>query len=74
MLVGWTHPYAPLGAPLIDREAGAAVIGAWLDHLARRSHRRTLLLPTFPDTGPLAAAFETALAGRGGASMRVRTP
>ena len=32
VLVGWTHPYAPLGTPLVDRDAGAAVIAAWLDH------------------------------------------
>jgi Acetyltransferase (GNAT) domain len=69
VLVGWTHPYAPLGAPLVDREAGAAVIGAWLDHLAQRSHRRTLLLSMFPDAGPLATAFEAALTLRGGASV-----
>ena len=34
VLVGWTHPYAPLGVPLVDREAGEAVIAAWFDHLA----------------------------------------
>src|ERR1700730_1904618 len=24
VLVGWTHPYGPLGTPLIDRDAGSA--------------------------------------------------
>src|ERR1700730_17921616 len=33
VLVGWTHPYAPLGTPLIDRDAGTAVISAWFEHL-----------------------------------------
>ena len=37
VLVGWTHAYAPLGTPLVDREAAAAVIAAWLDHIASRS-------------------------------------
>src|SRR3954452_11476622 len=26
VLVGWTHPYAPLGTPLIDRDEPEAVI------------------------------------------------
>jgi CelD/BcsL family acetyltransferase involved in cellulose biosynthesis len=69
VLVGWTHPYAPLGAPLVDREAAAPVIGAWLDHLAQRSRRRTLLLPMVPEGGPLSDAFAAALTRRGGASV-----
>jgi len=35
MLVGWTHSYAPLGTPLIDRDEPEAVIAAWLDYLGR---------------------------------------
>ena len=34
VLVGWTHPYAPLGTPLVEREAAEPVIAAWLAHLA----------------------------------------
>ena len=34
LLIGWTHPYAPLGTPLVDREAAEPVIAAWLAHLA----------------------------------------
>ena len=34
MLVGWTHPYGPLGTPLIDRDCGDAAVAAWLDHIA----------------------------------------
>jgi hypothetical protein len=67
VLVGWTHPYAPLGTPLIDRDAGLAVISAWLDHLASRPDLPGLLLmPYLPVTGPLAQAFATALARRDG--------
>ena len=40
VLVGWTHPYGPLGTPLIDRDAGTAVLSAWLDHLASNTDLR----------------------------------
>jgi CelD/BcsL family acetyltransferase involved in cellulose biosynthesis len=69
ILIGWTHPYAPLGAPLIDRDAGAAVISAWLDHMADDTKLPSLLLlPYLPSEGPLAEAFDTAIAKRGGNS------
>jgi CelD/BcsL family acetyltransferase involved in cellulose biosynthesis len=66
--VGWINPYAPLGVPLVDREAAEPVLGAWLEYIA--NHRpRVLLLPMFPQQGVLASAFDAALARRGGASM-----
>ena len=34
MLVGWTHPFAPFGVPLVEREAAEPVIAAWLAHVA----------------------------------------
>jgi CelD/BcsL family acetyltransferase involved in cellulose biosynthesis len=34
VLEAWTHPYAPLGTPLVEREAAEPVISAWLTHLA----------------------------------------
>ena len=37
VLIGWTHPYAPLGTPLVERDAAEPVIAAWLAHLAARS-------------------------------------
>ena len=37
LLLGWTHPYAPLGTPLVDREAAEPVIAAWLAHVADNS-------------------------------------
>jgi len=68
VMVGWINPYAPLGVPLVDREAAEPVIGAWLDHFA--SHRpRSMLLPMFPQQGTLAAAFDAALARRRGESI-----
>jgi CelD/BcsL family acetyltransferase involved in cellulose biosynthesis len=66
--VGWTNPYAPLGVPLVDREAAEPVLGAWLEHSA--SHRpRLLLLPMFPQQGEFARAFDAALARRSGAGV-----
>ena len=43
VLVGWTHPFASLGTPLIDCKVGAAVAVAFLDHVAgRRRSAETL--------------------------------
>jgi CelD/BcsL family acetyltransferase involved in cellulose biosynthesis len=68
IVVGWTNPYAPLGVPLIDREAAETVLSAWLEHMT--SHRpRLLLLPMFPQEGEFARALDALLARRGGASM-----
>jgi CelD/BcsL family acetyltransferase involved in cellulose biosynthesis len=70
VLVGWTHPYAPLGTPLIDGAAGVAVISAWFDHLAGRADLpHLLLMPYLPAAGPLGQAFATALAERDGKSL-----
>jgi hypothetical protein len=68
IVVGWINPYGPLGVPLVDREAGEAVLGAWLEQMASR-RPRLLLLPMFPQEGELAWAFDAALARRGGASV-----
>jgi CelD/BcsL family acetyltransferase involved in cellulose biosynthesis len=66
-LVGWTHPYAPLGVPLVDRDAGEAVIAAWFDHLSHHSQLPSLvLLPYLPLEGPLARALDAVIARRGG--------
>jgi CelD/BcsL family acetyltransferase involved in cellulose biosynthesis len=57
-LVGWTHPFAPLGTPLVDRDDAAPVIAAWLDHLSSdRAMPPLLLMPLVPATG----AFVTVL-------------
>jgi CelD/BcsL family acetyltransferase involved in cellulose biosynthesis len=70
VLVGWTHPFAPLGTPLVDRDAVAAVMDAWLDHVAASPDLPGLLLmPYLPAQGFLAQAFDAALARRGGTSI-----
>ena len=70
VMIGWTHPYGPLGAPLVDRECAAAVIEAWLDHLAGSRHLpKLLLMPYLPAEGALAQGFDAALSRRGGKSV-----
>lgn len=67
VLVAWTHPYGPFGVPLVDRETAEPVIGAWLDHVSGdRALPNRLLMPFFTEEGPVARAFASALARRGG--------
>jgi CelD/BcsL family acetyltransferase involved in cellulose biosynthesis len=62
MLVGWTHPFAPFSAPLVEREAAEPVIAAWLAHVAGDpALPGLLLLPDLPEEGPFAAALTAIL-------------
>jgi CelD/BcsL family acetyltransferase involved in cellulose biosynthesis len=62
VLVGWTHPYAPLGTPLVDRDAAEPVIAAWLAHLAADpSLPGLLLLPLLAEDGPFESTLGTIL-------------
>lgn len=65
LLAGWTHPYAPFGLPLVDRDHAPGVIDAWLDHLARDRGVRLLLLPFLPEQGVFADALHSVLERRG---------
>src|SRR5580698_2689999 len=59
VLTGWTHPYAPLGTPLVEREAAEPVIAAWLAYLADDPDLPGLvLLPFLPADGPFATALD----------------
>jgi CelD/BcsL family acetyltransferase involved in cellulose biosynthesis len=59
VLVGWTHAYAPLGTPLVEREAAEPVIAAWLAHLADDPELPGLvLLPFLPTDGPFTTALD----------------
>jgi CelD/BcsL family acetyltransferase involved in cellulose biosynthesis len=59
VLVGWTHPFAPLGAPLVEREAAEPVIAAWLAHLADDPELPGLvLLPFLPADGSFATVLD----------------
>jgi CelD/BcsL family acetyltransferase involved in cellulose biosynthesis len=67
LAMGWTHPFAPLGTPLVDRDAGAAAVEAFLDHVAGDDALpKLLLLPYLHETGPVATALAAALARHGG--------
>jgi CelD/BcsL family acetyltransferase involved in cellulose biosynthesis len=62
LLEAWTHPYAPLGTPLVEREAAEPVISAWLTHLASDPALPGLvLLPLIGETGPFATALGAVL-------------
>jgi len=66
LLNGWTHPFAPLGVPLVARGEPEATIAAWLDFLAgERSMPALMLLPYLPEQGPFAEALGAVLARRG---------
>ncbi len=67
LLVGWTHRFAPLGTPLVDRDACAEAIAAFLDHVAGDEMLpKHLLLPLLNETGPVAQALRSSLARSGG--------
>ncbi len=69
MLTGWTHPFAPLGVPLVDRDDPQGVIAAWLDRLVHDPQTPALLLmPLLPETGVFATALDAVLASNGQAS------
>jgi len=65
VLVGWTHPYAPLGTPLVHRDMAEPVVAAWLDHVARDPNLPDLMLMRlFDEEGLFAAALNSVLARR----------
>ncbi len=62
VLEAWTHPYAPLGTPLVEREAAEPVISAWLTHLASDPALPGLvLLPLIAGDGHFAVALGAVL-------------
>jgi CelD/BcsL family acetyltransferase involved in cellulose biosynthesis len=62
VLVGWTHPYAPLGTPLVEREAAESVIAAWLAHIAdNKTLPGVVLLPYVRPVSPFAVELHTIL-------------
>jgi CelD/BcsL family acetyltransferase involved in cellulose biosynthesis len=63
LMVGWTHSYAPLGTPLVDRDAAEAVIAAWFAHVAADPQLPSrMLLPYCPVEGAWARALDAAIA------------
>ncbi len=73
LLVGWTHPFAPLGTPLVDRDATAEVTAAFFGHIAGDAALpKLLLLPLLPDdrAGSAGAAERERKARRGACRVR----
>jgi CelD/BcsL family acetyltransferase involved in cellulose biosynthesis len=71
VLAGWTHPYGPLGTPLVDGEALHAANAAFLDHVAEDPALPKLLLMSYlVEDGPVAVALTDAIAQRGGRADR----
>lgn len=71
LLAGWTHPYAPLGTPLVDGEAADSAVSAFIDHVADDDNLPKLLLLNYQvEDGPVAAAIEQAVAHRHGRTAR----
>jgi CelD/BcsL family acetyltransferase involved in cellulose biosynthesis len=67
-LTGWTHPYAPFGVPLVDRDEADAAITAFLDHIeANEKFPRLVLLPFVAAEGAFASVLARVLARHGGA-------
>ena len=67
LLVGWTHPFAPLGTPLVERDATTEVAEAFLGTVAGDAALpKLLLLPLLADAGPIARALRSASEKLGG--------
>jgi CelD/BcsL family acetyltransferase involved in cellulose biosynthesis len=66
-LMGWTHPFAPLGAPLVDRDVLEPTITAVLDYVAAEPQLpKRILLPFMPTDGLVTKALDAAVAARDG--------
>jgi CelD/BcsL family acetyltransferase involved in cellulose biosynthesis len=67
VLVGWTHPYAPFGVPLLDRDEAEAAVSAAFDFIARSPGLpRLLLWPLMPAKGRCAGVLTATLMHGGG--------
>jgi CelD/BcsL family acetyltransferase involved in cellulose biosynthesis len=67
-LTGWTHPYAPLGVPLVDHDEAEAAVTAFLDHVeVDPKFPRLILLPLITHNGPFASVLARVLLRHGGA-------
>ncbi len=68
ILTAWTHPFGPLGTPLVARGWAEPVIAAWLAHVTDHPHLpKIMLLPLVPVSGDWAEALGRVVDRRGGA-------
>jgi hypothetical protein len=64
--IAWTHPFAPLSTPLVDRDAAAEAVAAIFDFLPHMPGTPKLaLFPLMNTEGPVAALIHKELASRG---------
>lgn len=66
VLVGWTHPYAPSGMPLVDADRAEQVLEAMFEHL----RGEFLLLPLVRDAGAFAEALKIVIIRTGSIEAR----
>ncbi len=66
VLVGWTHPFAPFGVPLVDRDSAEAAIEAAFQFLGKGVLPTLWLLPFMPSAGKFAAALAAVIIKRQG--------
>jgi CelD/BcsL family acetyltransferase involved in cellulose biosynthesis len=66
VFVAWTHPFAPLSMPLLDREMASDVVAALLDSLPKLPGApKAALFPLLPDTSIAARLIALHAGGRG---------
>jgi len=71
LLTAWTHPYGPLGTPLVDQETLLPAVTAFLDHVTDDPKLpKLLLLPYQVADGPVAAVLGATIERRGGRTVR----
>jgi CelD/BcsL family acetyltransferase involved in cellulose biosynthesis len=71
VVTGWTHAFAPLGTPLVDRDRADQVIDAFLASVSGAARAAPILLwPFIPEHGPFAAALDRVLTRRGHRTAR----
>jgi CelD/BcsL family acetyltransferase involved in cellulose biosynthesis len=67
VITGWTHPYAPFGVPLVDRDEAETAIAGFLNYIeAQPKYPRLLLLPLIARDGAFMAALSRVLVRHGG--------
>jgi CelD/BcsL family acetyltransferase involved in cellulose biosynthesis len=70
VLTAWTHPFGPLGTPLVARGWSEPVIAAWLAYVADDPRLpKIMLLPLVPVSGDLSDALSRIVDRRGGSSQ-----
>ena len=70
--LGWTHRFAPLGTPLIDRADPLPVVAAFLDHLIVSDRISALLLPFLDEDSEVSKLFDEVIRASGRRSARLK--